>query len=160
MKKKFYIANALFTTADRDFNIKLYNILTNSFPNCEFYLPQLNDSINDKSNGEVTPQLIFTSDNEYLDASYGLIAVLDGTSDIDTGVACEIGRFCGIYEKEIKNGNRKVYGIYTDIRRDCDGDARFNINGYVKGAILHNGTIVDSVVSLVHLMKEDEKLNG
>lgn len=103
---KAYVANGLFSQADRDFNDKLVRVLREKFPTTNFYLPQENMGINDKSK-LVTSIDIAKADMEKLRESDFLIAVLDGV-EIDSGTAAEVG---AAYALGIP-----VFGLCTDIR--------------------------------------------
>lgn len=109
-KIKVYLANGLFSMADREFNKKITEELRNIFPEVEFYLPQENLGINDKTK-VVTSQDIARGDVKELRESDIVIAVLDGV-EVDSGVATE----CGIaYALD-----KPVLGLITDIRFNND----------------------------------------
>lgn len=103
---KCYVANGLFSESDRDFNNKLVTRLREEFPKVEFYLPQENFSINDKST-TVSSIDIAIADMTELRASDFLIAVIDGV-EIDSGVAAEIGAAHMLHIP--------IFGLCTDIR--------------------------------------------
>lgn len=114
---KVYVANSLFSEADRDFNEKLVKKLRGSFPGVDFYLPQENMGINDKS-VLVTSRDIALGDRKELKESDLVIAVLDGNVQ-DPGVCCEVGIAYG--------WGMPVYGLLTDIRFNND-----NLEGKMK----------------------------
>lgn len=107
---KAYVANGLFSEADRDFNNKLVTKLREEFPKVDFYLPQENFSINDKST-TVSSIDIAIADMTELRASDFIIAVIDGV-EIDSGVASEIGASHML--------NIPIFGLCTDIRFNND----------------------------------------
>lgn len=155
---KAYIANGLFSESDRDFNNKLVTRLRSEFPKIDFYLPQENIGINDKSK-TVSSIDIAIADMTELRASDFLIAVLDGNIQ-DPGTCCEVGIACGL--------NMPIIGINTDIRFNNDSlkekmellkeDVFENpiayINLFVLGIVKENGVMVGSIERLV------EELHG
>ena len=105
-----YLAGPLFTTAEREFNLKLSDAL-GKYLNKKIFLPQLECSGCDSSNE------IFTICKNGIDNSTFLIAVLDGP-DCDSGTSFEIGY---AYAKGIP-----VIGIRTDFRQ-CGEDEGMNL---------------------------------
>ncbi|KRL86473.1 nucleoside 2-deoxyribosyltransferase [Lacticaseibacillus pantheris] len=149
---KIYFANGLFSQADFDFNAKIVARLRADVTGLDIYLPQENDSINDKE-AYANSKMIAHADTDELVASDLVIAVLDGIT-IDAGVASEIGV---AYAKGIP-----VIGLYTDSRRlgatnqqklDALQEVAENqfhyMNLYTTGLIKLNGEIVTSVDELV-----------
>lgn len=76
------------------------------------YLPQENEAINDKS-GYADSIMIANGDNEYLEKSDVLIAVIDGQV-MDVGLASEIGLFYSM--------NKPIIAIYSDSRQGTYGN--------------------------------------
>ncbi len=156
---KAYLANALFSESEQLFNEYLALSIRSRMPEVDLYVPQENPDLNDKS-GYADSLTIFNEDNAYLDAAEVLFAVIDG-SDIDPGVAAEIGRFALMRELEVKKAGaskRKIFGLFTDVRangRDNqrkidalieDGTENQFIyrNLYVVGAMKEHGRIFHS----------------
>jgi nucleoside 2-deoxyribosyltransferase len=106
MKKRAYLANGLFSLADRQLNLYLYKVLK-SEANLEVYAPQMNEGINDK-NAYADSKMIANADLEELKSADILIAVLDGV-EIDSGVAAEIG--------VAYSEGKTIYGLFTDVRQ-------------------------------------------
>ena len=104
---KVYFASPLFNEMEQMYNESVVRRLREANSKLEIYLPQENMTINDKSLF-ADSIMIADGDNERLDNSDILIAVLDGPV-IDVGVASEIGV---AYAKGIK-----IYGLYTDTRQ-------------------------------------------
>lgn len=103
---KAYLANSLFSQADRDYNEKVALTIRLAFPDLDLYVPQENMDINDKS--KIATSLdIATADMSKLLASDYLIAIIDG-NEIDAGVAAEIGAF--------STTGRPIYALCTDVR--------------------------------------------
>ncbi len=101
MKYDFYIAAPLFSDADKDFNRKVYNMMT-AFAGFKCFLPQ--DNVADGTFNT------FDKNRQNLESSRNLIAICDGT-DVDSGTSWEIGHF---YEQG------KIYILRTDFRKSAD----------------------------------------
>lgn len=142
---KIYFAAPLFSEADFNYNEFVVQQIEKILPSVDIYLPQRNDSINDK-NSHATPIDIVKGDDEQLLNSDILIALLDG-SNIDEGVACEIGVFSTL--------NKPILGLYTDSRQlGTDNRAKIQElkkspvsnpfmyrNNYVVGKVQMHGSI-------------------
>lgn len=102
-----YLANALFCLGDRLVNDLLADALRSAIPSLELFVPQESAEINDKRN-YADSIMIARHDSGELMRSDFLVAVLDGT-EIDPGVACEIGKFTGT--------GGPVFALFTDIRQ-------------------------------------------
>ena len=141
-KVRIYWANALFSLADREFNrVSVERVRAAGY---SIFLPQeafAGDA--DPSNEE-----IFRVDTRELQASDVVVACID-QFPIDTGVACEIGV---AYASGIP-----VIGLYTDIRKDREGQGRLYKNQYVLGAIEASGTIVGSIDELIQALSNIRK---
>ncbi|MBR4124107.1 MAG: nucleoside 2-deoxyribosyltransferase [Clostridia bacterium] len=115
MKKRIYLANGLFSIADRKFNEEIYNKLKEKLgEDVEIYAPQFNLAINDKTKSASSID-IYNGDTEKLEWANILLAVLDGE---DLGVATEIGFVAGwndAYRTEPEK-QKIIVGIYTDNR--------------------------------------------
>ena len=149
---KIYFANGLFSQADFDYNAKIVDRLRQEVAGLDIYLPQENDSINDKE-AYANSKMIAHEDTDELLASDLMIAVLDGIS-MDAGVASEIGV---AYAKGIP-----IVGLYTDSRRlgatnqqkltalqEVAENQFHYVNLYTTGLIKLNGEIVTSIDDLV-----------
>ena len=114
MKKRIYLANGLFTIADRKLNEEIYEKLKNEIDGVEIYAPQFNDAINDKTKSASSID-IYDGDTEKLEWSNILLAVLDGQ---DMGMATEIGFFAGWNEahKSEPEKQKLIVAIYSDNR--------------------------------------------
>lgn len=151
-----YLGASLFTQGDRDFNAKIAQAIREQNLG-EVYSPAENMAINDKSN-YADGQTIYKSDNDYLENTDILIAILDGDV-IDAGLACEIGWFARL--AETSEEPKTIIGLFTDIRQGHVTDAKVNalnkiaespflyVNTYVTGAIKSNGTIVTTIEDLL-----------
>lgn len=160
---KAYVANGLFSESDRDYNIKLVTRLRAEFPEVEFYLPQENLLINDKSTLASSIDIAIADMTE-LRASDFIIAVIDGV-EIDSGVAAEIGASHML--------NIPIFGLCTDIRfNNDDMENKMTLinldplenpimyrNLFVTGLIrLTHGTISGSIDELINNI--DSKIPG
>lgn len=153
---KIYFANALFSQAELNYNAQLAAKIRQLDQTIDLYLPQENDSINDKQ-AYADSKMIAQADTEKLLASDLMVAVLDGLS-IDNGVASEIGV---AYAKEIP-----IIGLYTDTRQQGSSNQQklqalgqiaenqfHYVNLYTTGLIKLNGTIVNSEADLLEAVK-------
>ncbi|KJY62149.1 nucleoside 2-deoxyribosyltransferase [Lactobacillus apis] len=154
---KIYFANALFSQAELNYNAQLAAKIRQLDQTIDLYLPQENDSINDKQ-AYADSKMIAQADTEKLIASDLMVAVLDGLS-IDNGVASEIGV---AYAKEIP-----IIGLYTDTRQQGSSNQQklqalgqiaenqfHYVNLYTTGLIKLNGTIVNSEADLLEAVKK------
>jgi nucleoside 2-deoxyribosyltransferase len=152
---KIYLANALFSEADLNYNDFLYRQLKEL--GFEVYAPQNNKAINDKSKS-ADSIAIYLGDKNELDNSEILVAVLDGLA-VDPGVAAEIGYMAA--------KGKIVIGLFTDSRENSktinDGkikalsnqlETQFPyVNLFVVGAIKKNGKIFSSRKEMYEYLK-------
>lgn len=162
---KAYLANGLFSEADRMYNDYLAKLIRTAFPDLTLFVPQESD-INDKST-YADSQAIAETDKENLLESDFMIAVIDGV-EIDSGVACEIGMF--------SMTGKPIIGIYTDIRQQGrDNNAKIQAliadgtenqfmyrNLFVIGIIKSNGVIIDGskIIKAINDIINKKGLNG
>lgn len=104
---KGYLANGLFSEADRHYNNYLARILRERFPNLDLFLPQ-EQGINNKDTYADSVMISDTDAKNLLESDF-LIAVLDGV-EIDSGVSAEIGIFW--------TTGKPIIGLFTDIRQN------------------------------------------
>ena len=156
---KIYFASPLFSMSEQSFNEQVVEYIRENIPGAEVYLPQENESINDKS-GYADSEMIANGDNKYLEEADILVAVLDGQT-VDVGVAAEVGYFYSM--------NKPIIGLYTDSRQGTYGnqqkidaldeiaESQFSyINLYLVGLIKMRGDIFTRVEELVfRLMRLD-----
>lgn len=118
---KIYLANGLFTKADRMYNDDICKKLDAA--GLSYYAPQRNASINDKTK-PATSEPIYQADTNELLSSDVILVVLDGQ---DIGVATEVGVVAGYNEKiakdlsnsadpKVRYNQKVMIGIYTDNR--------------------------------------------
>lgn len=105
---KAYLANGLFSMADRLFNNIIAEEIRKEIKGIDLYVPQENDAINNKSS-YADSIAIAEADMNKLESSDILIAVIDGV-EIDSGVAAEIGAFYMM--------NKPIFALYTDVRQE------------------------------------------
>ena len=156
---KGYLANGLFTIGDCLVNEIIAKEIRNKIKDIDLYVPQENDSINDK-NSFADSITIFKADTEKLLESDFLIAVIDG-AEIDSGVASELGIF--------STTGKPIYALYTDIRQlgrdnnkkiqalieDSTENQFMYKNLFVVGLIKENGYIFNDISKMVLKIKED-----
>lgn len=160
---KGYLANGLFSLADRNVNELIAKSLRDAIEDLDLFVPQ-EQGINDK-NSYADSITIAELDTENLLESDFLIAVLDGV-EIDSGVASEIGAFY--------TTGKKIIGLYTDVRQlGRDNEKKINAliedgtenqfmyrNLYTVGLVKLNGVIVSNLDDLVKEVKLLQKLQS
>lgn len=154
---KCYLANGLFSEADRMYNTHLAKLLRTEFKDLEVFVPQEAVEINDK-NSFANSEMIAKWDSEKLLESDFLIAVLDGV-EIDSGVSAEVGMF--------SMTGKPIIGLYTDVRqhgRDNQKKIQALIedgtenqfmyrNLFTIGRVKIVGVVVDNTDSMLHWTK-------
>ena len=156
-----YLATHFFNEAGFEYTKRLAEEIR-KYTGINLYVPQENSEINDKSGDDshINARAIALEDNKYLEIANVLIVNLDGV-EIDSGVSAEIGYFSGLIRGENMHTAyttpRVIIGLYTDIRRDGNGDNRFYINQYTKGLVDLNGHVVNSTEELIEKLQETER---
>lgn len=159
-KVKIYFGAPLFSHTEQKYNKELTLVIRHILGDkVEVYLPQENESINDKS-GYANSTMIYDGDNHWLDESDVLIALLDGVA-MDAGLATEIGRFAHIAENS--STPKYILGLYSDSRQGTFGnqqkidaleevaESQFSyLNLYTVGAIKKNGMVYNNTKDLVN----------
>ena len=118
----------------------------------DLYVPQRNDSINNKKDNDATITDIDIARNDMakLKEADVLIACLDGLS-IDDGVAGEIMAFSVMkdYEEEYKLTDKKriIIGFVTDMRYLGTGENKLYRNQMIIGQVKDKGYFL----SLIHI---------
>jgi len=105
--KTIYIAGPLFSEHEREYLIRLVDILSKELEldhNEDFFLPHRDASDLGVTDGR---DEVFCLDLRYLDQAKIVIALLDGP-DVDSGTAVELGY---AYAKR-----KKIFGLLTDFR--------------------------------------------
>ena len=110
MKEKLYLAAPLFSELEKEFNVRVKNILSEKF---EVFLPQedgglLVNMVKDGTNNQVARQKIFKWDIDAMKKSDVIFAILDGRT-IDEGTVFELGYAFAL--------GKKCYALQTDPRR-------------------------------------------
>lgn len=158
MAFKIYFGAPLFNEMELMYNEYVVGKIREAYGDkVDIYLPQENAAINDKS-GFANSLAIAQGDNEYLENSDLLIAVLDGVTP-DSGLSAELGYF---YSKE-----RPILGLYTDTRQGTHGnqkkidaldeiaESQFSyINLYTVGLVKLRGEIINNSDALVKKIGE------
>lgn len=154
---KGYLANGLFSEADRMYNSYLAEILRQNFPQLDLFVPQ-EQGINDK-NSYADSIMISDTDAEGLLKADFLVAVLDGV-EIDSGVSAEIGIFW--------TTGKPIIGLYTDVRQNGRDNEKkiqaliedgvenqfFYRNLMTVGLVKKRGKIVSDSMHVVQAIKE------
>lgn len=105
---KSYLANGLFSFGDRLVNTFVSSRMKILIPGLKLYVPQENESINDKKKFANSLQIAQADKTELMKSDF-LIAVIDGV-EIDSGVAAEIGLF--------SSTGKPIYALFTDNRQE------------------------------------------
>lgn len=148
-----YFASPLFSEMERNYNKSLVEKIRLHYgDSVDVYLPQENNSINDKESFADSIK-IAKADTDKLSKSDLVFAVLDGLN-IDNGVCAEIGY---AFAKNIP-----VIGLYTDSRQQGSENSdkikalsetaenQFSyINLYVVGLIKQNGKVIQDSKSAI-----------
>jgi len=156
LTKNIYFGGALFSEMEQMYNQYIVDQIRETYGDqVNVYLPQENDSINDKS-GFADSITIADGDNEHLEKADVLVAVLDGPVP-DSGLAAEIGYFYSL--------NKPIIGLYTDSRQGTNGnqekiealdevaESQFSyINLYTVGLVKNRGRIVQTSQELVNII--------
>ncbi|MDR2943687.1 MAG: nucleoside 2-deoxyribosyltransferase [Methanosarcinales archaeon] len=108
---QIYLAGALFSQAERDFNKKLQQMMLES--GFSVFLPQEDAEDNEDERIERNNSVIFLSCLSGLQKSDMVVAVLDGT-DVDSGTAWELGYAYA--------AGKPIIGIRTDFRIQTPGE--------------------------------------
>ncbi|AYP68321.1 nucleoside 2-deoxyribosyltransferase [Bacillus phage vB_BcoS-136] len=155
---KAYLANGLFSEADRMYNDYLAKLLRAEFKDLDLFVPQESGEINDKNAYADSLMIADWDTNKLLESDF-LIAVLDGI-EIDSGVSAEIGIF--------STTGKPVIGLYTDVRQ-FGRDNKNKIEALIKdgtenqfmyrnlftiGKVKENGVVVSDTNSLVNKVKQ------
>ena len=158
MTLKIYFGAPLFNEMEQMYNAHVVKQIRERYgEQVEVYLPQENDSINDKT-GFADSLAIAEGDNHYLEEADLLIAMLDGVTP-DSGLSAELGYFYSM--------NRPILGLYTDVRQGTYGnqekiealddiaESQFSyINLYTVGLVKRRGEILNSSKTLVEKIGE------
>lgn len=151
---KIYLANGLFSQADRDFNTKVAHYLRSY--GAVLYVPQENMGINDKSK-IVTSIDIVNADLSELMASDVLVAIIDGET-IDSGVAAEIGAFYTTGRPiialctDIRFNNDMLENKMNTIKEDVFENPIMYKNLFVLGMIKERGKVAKGLHEVVHFL--------
>lgn len=158
MTKKIYFGAALFSEMEIMYNSHVVEKIREKYGDkVDIYLPQENEAINDKS-GFANSIDIASGDNEHLEQSDIMIAILDGVTP-DSGLSSEIGYFYSF--------DRPILAVYSDSRQGTYGnqkkidaldeiaESQFSyINLYTVGLVKQRGEILRSSDDLVEKLGE------
>lgn len=151
-----YFAAPLFSESERFYNQFLVDNIRQHYPEVSIYLPQEQDSINDKSLYADSKAIARFDAQKLLDSQL-MICLIDGPV-IDAGVASEIGI---AYQAKIP-----ILALYTDSRQQGAthpekiealkdiAESQFSyINLFTVGLIKLNGKVVDTKEALLDELK-------
>ena len=147
MTKSIYYAAPLFSNMEKQYNDYLVKKLRKTYPKIDFYVPQEQGDINDKTQYADSKKIAQYDTNALL-KSHLMIAVLDGPT-IDVGVASEIGI---AYQAGIP-----IIGLFSDSRQQgADNPEKLKalneiaesqfpyVNLYTIGLVKLNGCVVSN----------------
>jgi len=127
---RVYWANSIFSEADRDFNdLCVSRMRKAGYTVCS---PQ-EKSFNKSTAPEPDATEIFATDTDEIVSCDLLVACIDQEC-IDSGVACEIGIAW--------RAGKRILGLYTDFRRNRQGEGRMYKNLYILGCIRASGGVI------------------
>jgi nucleoside 2-deoxyribosyltransferase len=109
-REKIYLAGPLFTSAEREWNVRLARLLEAG--GLEIWLPQEHEP------RELSAKTIFEEDVKGIDWADVIVAIMDG-SDPDSGTCWEVGY--GYAKKKL------IVLVRTDFRSANDGMAPYNL---------------------------------
>lgn len=130
---RVYLASQIFAECWRDYNEKLAQRIEQEFPQIELYVPQRNNSINDKTKCATAEDICAGDFTNNLDHDDIVVAVVDGDTP-GIGTTVEIGYFSRKCQEEIEKCGRtckKIISLYTD-SRECS-----HTTNAAKDAALH-----------------------
>lgn len=107
MSEKIYLAGPLFTSAEREWNVRLSNLLRAG--GLEVWLPQ------EKEPRELTAKNIFEMDVQGIEWADAIVAIMDGP-DPDSGTCWEVGYGYAFNEK-----GKLIVLVRTDFRGSGEG---------------------------------------
>ncbi|AYW48669.1 nucleoside 2-deoxyribosyltransferase [Tetragenococcus osmophilus] len=152
-----YFAAPMFAKSELIYNSYLVEKIRQQYPDLAIYLPQENDTINDKT-AYADSKMIALADTQKVEESQLMIALLDGIT-IDSGVASEVGI---AYANHIP-----ILGLYTDSRQQgSDNQQKLEalgtvaenqfhyLNLYTVGLIKLNGQVYSSEEALLTGLNE------
>lgn len=117
---RVYLAAPIFAEWNREYNEKIAQRIEKEFPDIELYVPQRNQSINNKKLCATAEQICEGDFTNNLDHDDIVIALVDGdTPGIGTVVECAY--FARMCEEEIQRQgytNKTIISLYTD-SREC-----------------------------------------
>lgn len=120
MKPKVYLASQIFAECWRDYNVKLVDKILEKYPDIDIYVPQLNNSINDKTKCASAEDICIGDFTNNLDKDDIVIAVVDGDTP-GIGTTLEVGYFSRRCQEEIEkygSTKKRIISLYTD-SREC-----------------------------------------
>lgn len=143
---RVYLAAPIFAEWNREYNEKIAQRIEKEFPNVELYVPQRNQSINNKKLCATAEQICEGDFTNNLDHDDIVIALVDGdTPGIGTVVECAY--FARMCEEEIQRQgytNKTIISLYTD-SRECS-----QTNNLIKNNMLNE--FAESQYSYLNLL--------
>ena len=135
-----YFAGPLFSLAERDFNQRLAESITNCLSDSTIILPQKKAKEITGNNGTI--QDLFELSVRSIEKADVVIAILDG-ADVDSGTSFEVGF---AYAK-----GKPIIGIRTDFRESEDQGVNLMISRSITRLIRFNSseTVIDGMIATI-----------
>ena len=119
-KIRVYLASQIFAECWREYNERVAKAIEEAYPDIELYVPQRNNSINDKTKCASAEDICAGDFTNNLDHDDIVVAIVDGDTP-GIGTTVEVGYFSRICQEETEkfgNTKKKIISLYTD-SREC-----------------------------------------
>lgn len=167
---RIYLASQIFAECWRDYNKKLADKIAAALPEAELYVPQRNNSINDKTKCATSEDICQGDFNNNLDHDDIVVAIVDGDLP-GVGTTLELGYFARMCEEEITRAGstkKRIFSLYTDTREcshtlsEAKNDAMHNfaecqysyLNLLLVGCLKRYGVMYSDMDALVADLKK------
>ena len=100
-KVRVYLASQIFAECWREYNERVAKAIEEAYPDIELYVPQRNNSINDKTKCASAEDICAGDFTNNLDHDDIVVAIVDGDTP-GIGTTVEIGYFSRICQEEIE----------------------------------------------------------
>ena len=117
---RVYLASQIFAECWRDYNLKVANRIKEAYPYIDLYVPQLNESINDKTLYAGAEDIAAGDLDNNLNHDDIVVAIVDGDTP-GIGTVCECSYFARMCQEEIEKygfTKKRIISLYTD-SREC-----------------------------------------
>ena len=168
--KRVYLAAPIFAEWNREYNEKLAQRIEQEFPEIDLYVPQRNQSINNKKLCATAEQICEGDFTNNLDKDDIVVALVDGDTP-GIGTVAEISYFARMCQEEIERTgktNKCIISLYTD-SRECShtnneaknmmlkefAESQYSyLNLLLVGILKRYGTMCSSIDEVIMALKE------